>query len=52
MSNPSGYDKLIDFRISRSRYTVGEVTGRIRNVTLRNIDRFTTRYAKGIQLIC
>ncbi|WFB34621.1 glycosyl hydrolase family 28 protein [Kiritimatiellota bacterium B12222] len=31
------YDKLIDFRISRSRYSVGDITGRIRNVTLRNI---------------
>ncbi|MDF3129472.1 glycosyl hydrolase family 28 protein [Kiritimatiellaeota bacterium B1221] len=34
------YDKLIDFRISRSRFSVGEITGRIRNVTLRNIQWF------------
>lgn len=32
------YDKLIDFRISRSMYSSDEQRGRIRQVTLKNID--------------
>lgn len=36
------YDKFIDFRISTSRFSVGDITGRIRNVTLKNIQWFRT----------
>jgi len=32
------WDKFLDFRISRSRFSVGEITGRIRNIHLKNID--------------
>jgi polygalacturonase len=32
------WDKFIDFRISRSRFSVGDITGRIRNITLKNIN--------------
>lgn len=36
------YDKFIDFRISKSRFSVGDITGRIRNVTLRDIQWYQT----------
>ncbi len=36
------FDKFLDFRISKSRFSVGEITGRIRNVTLKNIYWHTT----------
>ncbi|GAB4488262.1 MAG: hypothetical protein Fur0016_00490 [Anaerolineales bacterium] len=32
------YDKLIDFRIMRSRFNQDEERGQVRNVTLRNVD--------------
>ena len=41
------YDKLIDFRISRSRYSTDTERGRIRNVTLRNIHWTRTPYNLG-----
>ncbi|MDF3128181.1 glycosyl hydrolase family 28 protein [Kiritimatiellaeota bacterium B1221] len=36
------FDKFLDFRISKSRFSVGEITGRIRNVTLKDIYWHTT----------
>lgn len=41
------YDKLIDFRISKSMYTQGAERGRIRGITLRNITWQRTRYNAG-----
>ena len=41
------YDKLIDFRVSCSRYSTDAERGRIRNVTLRNIHWTRTPYNLG-----
>lgn len=41
------YDKLIDFRVSRSRYSSDEARGRISDVQLRDIDWTTTPYNAG-----
>ncbi|MCX6971778.1 MAG: glycosyl hydrolase family 28 protein [Verrucomicrobia bacterium] len=41
------YDKLIDFRISLSRYSTDKERGRIRNVTLRNIEWNRTPFNLG-----
>lgn len=41
------YDKLIDFRVSKSRYSVDAERGRVRNVTLRDIRWTRTPYNLG-----
>lgn len=41
------YDKLIDFRVSRSRFSSDEVRGRISDVQLRDIDWTTTPFNAG-----
>lgn len=41
------YDKLIDFRIMRSRYNLDEERGQVRNVTLRNIEVTESLYNPG-----
>jgi len=41
------YDKFIDFRISRSRFSVDNESGRIRGVALRNIAWHQTPYNAG-----
>jgi hypothetical protein len=41
------YDKLIDFRVSRSRYSSDEERGHIRDVTLRDIHWTRTPYNLG-----
>jgi polygalacturonase len=41
------FDKLIDFRISRSRYSTDEARGHIRGVNLRNIHWTRTQYNDG-----
>ncbi len=41
------YDKLIDFRISRSRFSTDNERGRIRGVTLRNIEWTRTPFNPG-----
>jgi len=41
------YDKLIDFRIIRSRYNLDEQRGQVRNITLRNVDVIESIYNPG-----
>lgn len=41
------YDKLIDFRISKSRYSSDDERGRMRGITLRNIHWTRTPYNLG-----
>jgi hypothetical protein len=41
------YDKLIDFRVSRSRYSSDERRGRISDVVLRDIDWTPTPFNAG-----
>lgn len=41
------FDKLIDFRIIRSRYNLDEQRGQVRSITLRNIDVIESIYNPG-----
>ena len=41
------YDKFIDFRISRSRFSTDDQRGRMRNITIRNVTWHQSRYCPG-----